>query len=796
MALTRIFSIAYGYHFAFLAMSLGLLGFGMSGTLISLRPRWRERLRRQTVSWLALGCSLAYAGAYLVTNSLPLDPYRVGWDPGQIPLLGVYLGAYAVPFLLAGLVQGLPITSWTERASRLYAASLTGSGAGALLALGILNRAPAPQALLWAALGAALAAPLLRGGFGRAGPGEAGQGPQHAHRRWLAAAAALPVLIAGVALAQPGWMQVQISEHKPLAQLLNYPGATRPVTLSNAQSQIDLVDSDLVHSAPGLSLNYQGGLPDQAALVIDGDRVLPVTRTDQVEAELFDALPTALAYRLRPGAPALVLQPGAGLEVAAARHAGAEQVTAVEANPRLVTLLRDGIPGRTGDIYRAPGVQLVAANPRAWLAGSDRRFGVVSLALSEGRRSVTAGAFSLSEDFLLTGAALDQYLGALDPQGLLVLHRWLQLPPTEEVRTVALAAEALERAGADPARSLVAIRSFSTMLILAQLQPFSDAQIEQVREFAAGRQFDLVHYPGIEAAEANRFNVLERDRYFEAVAQVLQDRQALYREYPYDVRAPSDDRPFYFHFFRWEQTPAVIAMLGTTWQPFGGSGYLLLLGLLGMLVLVAGGLILAPALIIRRREPGGGASLRPTAYFSLLGLGFLMVEVALVGRFMLVLDHPAQAFAVVLFGLLGFSGLGSLLSGRIPWRPGLGLLAALLGAYALGLSGVLDRVLGYGPGVRVAATLALLAPLGLLMGIAFPRGLAWIAQVRPSWVPMAWAVNGFTSVIGAVLAALAALSWGYSPVLIGAAGAYLVAALVVRSAPAAATRRPEPAARR
>ncbi|HEX2259858.1 MAG TPA: hypothetical protein VHJ40_08965, partial [Actinomycetota bacterium] len=148
VALTRIFSIAYGYHFAFLAISLGLLGFGVSGTLIALRPRWIERVTGAGLASLSLLAACSFIAGYLVANNIPFDPYRVGWAPGQMPLLAAYLASLAIPFLLIGLVLGLPLAAWPGSAGHLYGANLIGSGSGGLLALFILDMATAESALV------------------------------------------------------------------------------------------------------------------------------------------------------------------------------------------------------------------------------------------------------------------------------------------------------------------------------------------------------------------------------------------------------------------------------------------------------------------------------------------------------------------------------------------------------------------------------------------------------------------------------------------------------------------------
>jgi hypothetical protein len=215
------------------------------------------------------------------------------------------------------------------------------------------------------------------------------------------------------------------------------------------------------------------------------------------------------------------------------------------------------------------------------------------------------------------------------------------------------------------------------------------------------------------------------------------------------------------------------------------------LGLLAVITLLSALLILLPVAVSRRREKRTtpkGWGVRAGVYFAMLGLGFLMIEVALVGRFLLILDHSALAFTIVLFGLLTASGVGSVLSPWIPWRAALAILVALTLLSAMFLSGPLELLLRAPLPLRTAGALALLAPLGLLMGVAFPKGLQWVAAERTAWLPMAWSVNGFTSVIGAVMAALVSLSWGYSTVLARGGVAYLIALITIWKHPLAGRR--------
>ncbi|MFQ5578005.1 MAG: hypothetical protein ACE5G8_13560, partial [Anaerolineae bacterium] len=229
-------------------------------------------------------------------------------------------------------------------------------------------------------------------------------------------------------------------------------------------------------------------------------------------------------------------------------------------------------------------------------------------------------------------------------------------------------------------------------------------------------------------------------------------------------------------------TPQVLQTLGKTWQPFGGSGYLVLLLLLGLVVVLSAGLILLPLAWRRDKRKGAAAigrsfvSLRLFLYFALLGLGFLFVEISLLQRFILYLGQPAYAFAVVVSALLVASGTGSrFLSERVSLRAALPLAAALAMAYPALLPPLFKVTLALPFAGRVALAVAALFPLGALLGVPFPRGLALAEGASPGLTPWLWGINGCASVVSAVLAAMLALAWGFSAVLWSAALAYALA---------------------
>ena len=429
---------------------------------------------------------------------------------------------------------------------------------------------------------------------------------------------------------------------------------------------------------------------------------------------------------------------------------------------------------------------VVGEGARSYLHRTDERFDVIQVSLADSFRPVLAGAYGVSENYLYTVEAFESYYSRLAPGGFLSVTRWAQTPPSEGVRVVSVAVEALERLVVEPADHVAVIRSLQTITLIVKRSPLDSADIDAVRGFADSLQYDLVYHPGISDSDLNRFSVHPTPVYHDAVAAILDAgaRDALYAGYSHDISPVSDDRPFYFHLFRWSQTPEILGSLGRTFQPFGGAGFLIVLGSLVVAVAAAGAFILIPLLFRRDVSSGGdpraGAvgRLWPFVYFAGLGLGFLWVEIPLLQRFILYLDQPTYAFATVLFGVLVWSGVGSLASDRlrVPMSAAVSAVAGLSVLYALGLPALFDATLGLPFPGRLALSVALLAPLGTAMGVPFPRAIQRLGEQAPALVPWAWAVNGSTSVVSAILATVLALSFGFTWVILGGAAAYLAAA--------------------
>lgn len=801
VALTRLFALAQGHHFAFMAVSLALLGAGASGTFLSLRPASRQGLRR----WLAVSAllfTLTIPASYLVVNALPFDAYRIAWERAQLLWLALYYLALTTPFFFSGLAVGAALVARPEETPRLYGANLFGSGLGPPLALLALATVGGPGTVFGVAWLGSLAFLILVWPERQAGSNDLSQassndlsraGSNDLSRYYLSVSGGLlSVVCALLFLFPPAFADIRLTPYQSLSQALLYPGSRIAFQKWNAFSRVDVIESQGIRSAPGLSMAYPGSPPPQAGLTVDGQNLSPITAAPLSQAEFADYLPPVLAYQLRPQADVLVVEPGGGLAVLTALRGGARSVTAVQSNPAVASAVETW----GGDLYRDPRVSVVVDDPRSYLRREERRFDVIILPLTDSFRPVTAGAYALGEEYRYTVESFAELYQHLAPGGLLVAERWLQLPPTESLRLWGIAVEALRRGGVeDVGAHLVALRSFQTSLLMASAQPFSDEELRLIHDFAAARQYDLIWTSALVSMEGpasdlgdeelqrlgvNRYNVVPEAPYFRTFTSLLEasDPRHFYANYPYAVAPPTDNHPFFFHFFKWEQTPEIIAALGKTWQPFGGSGYLVLVLLLTLVLVLSGVLILLPLAAVQISNLKSQISTRFLIYFSLLGLGFLFVEIPLLQRFIVYLGQPAYAFATVLGAVLVASGLGSLyLSERMRPPLGLTILAALVFVYPVLLPPLFEITFGLPLAGRIAVTALALAPLGLLMGTPFPQGLAVARQQAPGLLPWIWAVNGCASVVSAVLSPMVAISFGFQVVMLIGAAAYLGALL-------------------
>ena len=778
--LTRLFSIIQWHHFAYMTISLAMLGYGVSGTLLTLL---RERLLPSYGACFA-ACAAAFGvcavGAFLLAQQLPFNPLEIFWDARQpLYLLLLYL-LLAVPFLFAAICIGLTFARHGAAAHRVYSFDLLGAASGCLLIVLLLFLLP-PMAALRAVGLLGLAASALAVWHFRLRPG------------WL-----LPLLaILALAAALPSsWTELRISPYKSLRQTLLIPETRVVEERFSPLGMLTIVESPRVpfRHAPGLSLNVVQEPPQQLAIFIDGDSLSALTRFDgRLEPLAYLGETTsALPYRLLRQPHVLVLGAGGGSGVLQALVGNARRVDAVDVDTRMVELVRDRFAGFSGNLYRRPDVTIHVAEARSFVEASDVRYDLIQVELMDAFGAASNGLYGLSESYLYTVEGLQSYLGHLQPGGMLALTRWITLPPRDLLKLAATAMTALERTGvAAPAQRLALIRGWQTGTLLVKNGEFTETEIATIRDFAEARSFDVEWLPGLTREESNRYNVLDQPYFYDGIAALGgSGREDFIARYKFDLTPPTDDRPYFFRFFRWQSLPEILRLKERGGLPLLELGYPILLATLLQAVLASSVLILLPLWLGLRDKSGDIATGRKPAvfgYFALIGFAFILVEIAFIQKYTLYLGHPLYAIAVVLSAFLLFAGLGSrsapFLLARLPamrlpqtsWPvAGIALLVTL---YLLTAPLLMKHGLGLPDPVRVMLAVAMIAPLAFLMGMPFPLGMARLAANAPALLPWAWGINACATVVGAALAVLIALHFGFTGVAALAVLLYLASAM-------------------
>jgi hypothetical protein len=770
--LVRVFAIEQFYHFAYMAIGVAMLGFGATGTLLALVRPGRDRAAGWFV-WAALLTPLALIASPALVHQIPLDPTQLPWEMGQWPrLAGVYL-LLALPFALGALAILLGLTLEPGRVGWMYGASFLGAGAGALTAVGILWVAFPDRALAVPALVASLGAIASTLG-----------GTRRARNLGLAA---VTVAVAAGALARPLW-RIEITPYKGLPQVEAYPEARRVAERTSPLGWVVAVEARAFRYAPGLSLAYRGPFPRQTALFVDGEIAGAVSDwgADTAALAILDWLPSAAAYALGGRRHVLIIGAGGGTEVWNALAHGARSVTAVELIPDLVRLAA-GASGRSSGQRTEGRVAWVIGDARGFVSRTRERFDLVALSPGRAFGTSAAGVYALGEDFLHTVEAYVGYLARLDDDGVLAITRWLSVPPRESVRAVLTAAEALRRVAPGAVRSgMVVVRSWASVTVLVKPSGFRARDLQALAEWSRGRRFDLDWYPGLEAAPAPEFNLLDEPTLYRAAAAAAASADSAARfasAYAFAVAPADDARPYPHHFIRLGSIGEFLSRGRGSWLAFAEWGYIALLATLAQSVVLAAALMIAPAAIRARRGSARGR-LRLLGYFSAIGLGYMAAEIAAIQQLQLLLGHPVYAVAAVLAALLVFSGAGSVWSdrwGKPAGRRAVWVLAVVLVLYAVTLLGLVHAVQPAQLAVRVVVALVVLAPVAFLMGLPFPHGLRYLAGADPEGVAWAWAANGFMSVVAVPAAALVALEAGSGTLFLLAAAAYSGAALLYRS---------------
>ena len=822
LALTRLFSVTLFYHFAFLAISIALLGLGAGGVYAYVR---KDRLAQWSTEFLGARLSLVNSGLLLfvlIVDLLIPVSLKLTWR--NFAKLSIIYLVSATPFFVIGLFFSVLFARSHKRITQLYAADLAGGALACVGVVPLLNFVGGPSTIIAAAAASAVAAAIWSRGcptltvVGRVGNRQS----SITNRQFFRGSLVCALFLAVVAVLNHSGRIIDIVyakgmfRHEPWVAYARWNALSRVEVDDQAANKVIVIDADA------------------STYIMNSD---PANMTPEARRQLMSA-PSSLANILRPTGAYAIIGPGGGVDVLRAVANGSPSVTGIEINPIIANnIMRDRYADFSHRLYLRPEVHINVADGRSWVRNSQDKYDVLQMTLVDTWASTAAGAFALSENNLYTTEAFREYFDHLKPDGFIAITRWEFTKPREALRVVSQAIAALmDSSTAHLERNFIIIsdgplnEDGRPVTVLAKKTPFTtDEEFAVLDHLQKNPNLFLLYSPSFDlpalysdnaevrdcTATAQRGSVMCRATEFlrqrrgsAEAAHIFQElisskdeykeilpgrpglqwspRGAFIEQYPYNIAPVSDNAPFFFFTVRLKD---MVASLGgrsaIDWKVNLGVVVLLMLFVISIIAVLA--FLILPLLLTARPAIGHGPSAMSLLYFIAIGLGFILAEMAFIQRFVLFLGHPTYALTVVIFMMLLASGVGSLASRKClaqpsrVWAPLL-VVIVLLGIYVFALPPLLRSLIGLPFAIKVLVSGAILVPLGFAMGMPFPTGMRALALANEqnNTIEWAWALNAASSVLGSVMAMLIAIQWGLAVTLACGAVAYVGALLLSR----------------
>ncbi len=777
LVLTRVFSAVILYHFAFMAISLALIGMGASGIMVYVFKEYftTEKLYKQVSTFALLSSIFTIIPTFIVPRMYfpgVMDTSSFSPSHNIFASLLVLSLLFIAPFFLSGLIISLVLYHLSSHVNRIYFFDLLGAGLGCLAVILTMNLLGGLCSLfLIAALGA-LSAFFL--------------GSLAGSKHKSIAALVIMALCLGL---------IAIDKLFPFTPLRYARGMTQEYNIYtrwDAFSRVNVTERFANPDVEGLSVVYQGELPDTLGVWIDTFAYTPIIKFsgDYNESAIqflrYDI--NSLPYYLKRNADVLIIGPGGGRDVLVALLLGSRHVDAVEINPT-IGYLSEYFADYSGRLFYDTRASLYIEEGRSFIQRSKKKYDIIHVPMVDTSAATLAGAFALSENYIYTVEAFVDYLEHLKPTGILSITRHSLKQPRTIPRLAAIAIEALREMGIDNPQAHIAIlqnplpSSRATRAIngkavfIVKRTPFTEDEIELLKDKAETLRFKIFHLPGQDSEHPSS----------RLISSVHPKR--FIKHYEFDISPTVDDKPFFFYAVKpWYFFTRLLdghLKENILWGLFNQVANWLFVLFFGLVVVVI--LFLVAPLWLRRRTQGSGSSLwAPLLYFSCLGLGFMLIEIFFIHSFIFFLGHPLYSLSVVLFSLLIFTGLGSWFAERLQIKAG-AFLSYIPFILCLGLLLYLPMkhylfywLISMNLGFKVLLSVILIFPAGFFMGMLFPSGIRYLGDVNASLIPWAWAMNGATSILGSTLAIILAVNMGFTAVCLIGIVIYLLAGIFLR----------------
>lgn len=778
---TRILSFMLFPSLVYIVVSFAMLGFGVSGAALSIYPPSRWGNPRERIALLAISFAVTAVVGVGILGQFPISAFSFMRHPENLLLLIAYYFIFTIPYYFVGQCFGGLFALYPRQITKLYFVNLVGSGLGCLLMVLLIRPFGGQGTLLIAALLALASA--IAFSMGRS-------------KRALGGSAALAVVcLIGMVVGPENVITIKVDPDKELGQVIDPHSGNRGEIEMTGWSAISRTDiARFADESWFVNTIHLLGQPWESKMVAtDGgaytpmlkavpESVLSEARNDELVMKGF----RMLGYLTVEDPDTLIIGCGGGSDVIAAKLQNAVKITAVDLNPITIHAMKNEFREYTGGLYTDPAIEVHAAEGRSFVARAGRKFTNIHMNGVDTLNALAAGANVTAENYLYTTEAMVDYLEHLQDDGFLTIARLSFDPPRETIKLCTAMFDAFERLNlGDPADHIMIVGDIWSewTTFVCKKTPLTPEDMAIYREAFDLGQFRVYYEPGMELGHSFPDNARRGEKFvelFDAYANGTMDEY--FAAYPYDIRPATDDRPY---FFKIHKADSFLKPLEASTAYEKNFGIVALIILLIQTLLVSGVLIVMPLLQFHREGLRVPHKMKLIVYFSGLGLGFMLVELALMQKLSLMMGHPTYSIAVVLTSVLIFCGIGSFVSGFLKLSPRTVIAIAVSGIsigvvlYMPLLPWVTELTIAWPLTIRAVIAMVLLAPVSFCMGMPFPTGLRIVSDLHVRFVPWAWGANGVASVLGTVTCILLSMSYGFNVVLTLAVVIYVVAGIAM-----------------
>jgi len=754
LLLTRIFSVILWYHFAFMAVSIAMLGISIAGLTVYFQ---KHKITETNTDSIIFKSSFIAPIVLLIVFLIVFNTriYLRANLNDMLYLSFIYF-IFILPFFFLAIISSIILSNYSENISSLYFFDLIGAGIGCIIFIPLINYLGAENSIILIAFIMSLI-------------------PLKIALKSINQSIKTVIISLILTLSILSLFILNLNEYKGLKDYFKIKYVKgkfeNDIEFSrwNSFSRVAVYPTRFVDW--GLSEVYQDSqLPELKTMDIDAcaGMALVSYRGNDKEVEFLKYSITALAYLLKNDGAAAIIGAGAGKDVLGAKICGIKTIYAVDINPIIYDVVNNYYGNFTNHLYNQKGVYFSLEDGRSFIRRAKKKFNIIQLSMVDTWAAINSGALALAENTLYTVEAFKDYFNKLEDDGIFTVTRFISQPkPREELRIVTLAIEALKKNGiTDYHKNFIIIShqpyqgktKYNTVTFLIKKKPFTLQEISELNNIVNNLKFKIEYSPLSNSPEPNYFSQLL----------YTQNLNKFYNDYEFDISPSTDDRPFFFHLLKPKDFLKALEI-----RDGHSYNYIAVLTLVCSFVFIfitTAVFILLPLIIKIQKSLNDFKIINILMYFSCLGVGFMLIETSLIQRYILLLGHPIYALSIVLFSMLIFSGVGSYLTNFLPTKllseyiiKAITILIALLIFYNLFLDAFFNSILEFNQSIKIIIAIATLIAPSIMLGMPFPLAIKILSTTKnENMIPWCLAVNGANSVLGSLAAFIIAMNFGFT----------------------------------